>query len=524
MFFYKKTIVYFFYLYNKLRLNFKKSTIKKHYFMDVYQGISIGSYLLLMILIGIYSYKKSKNNVTDFLLGGRKMGAAVTALSAGAADMSGWLLMGLPGAMYASGLSSSWIAIGLTIGAYLNYLLVAPRLRIYTEKSGNSITLPDFFENRFRDNTRILRLISAIVILVFFTLYTSAGMVSGGRLFESSFGLSYNFGLFLTSMVVVFYTFLGGFLAVSLTDFVQGTIMVLALIIVPIVVIFEVGGPIETIEIIQAKDIKYLSFFQGTTTIGILSLLAWGVGYFGQPHILVRFMAIDHVKQLKNARRIGISWMIFTLGGAMLIGLFGIAYMAKKDLTIGDPETIFIFFSKILFHPLIGGFLLSAILAAVMSTISSQLLVTSSSITEDFYKGFFNRNASEKKLLFVSKISVIIVAVISLLLSLTPKESILNLVGHAWAGFGSAFGPLILLSLLWKRTSRNGAIVGMIVGGLTVLIWGSIQHPFNHVYSMIPAFTLSFISIIIISLLSDPPKQEILDEFNAVEKDLKDLY
>lgn len=492
--------------------------------MDVYQSISIGLYLLLMIVIGIYSYRQSESNVDDFLLGGRKMGAAVTALSAGAADMSGWLLMGLPGAMYVHGLSSSWIAVGLTIGAYLNYLLVAPRLRIYTEKSGNAITLPDFFENRFRDKTRILRLISAIIILVFFTLYTSAGMVSGGRLFESSFGLSYEFGLILTSFVVVFYTFLGGFLAVSLTDFVQGTIMILALILVPLVVIFEVGGPVEVVEIIQAKDLKYLGFFQGTTTIGILSLVAWGVGYFGQPHILVRFMAIEDVKELKKARTIGISWMIFTVGGAMLVGLVGIAYMVKKDLALGDPETIFIYFSKMLFHPLISGFLLSAILAAVMSTISSQLLVTSSSITEDFYKGFLDKKASQKKLLLVSRFSVILVAVISFLLSLTPKESILNLVGHAWAGFGSAFGPLILLSLLWKNTSRNGAIVGMVIGGLTVLLWIFLEHPYKVVYSMIPGFILSFLSIVIVSLFSETPKQEILAEFAAVEKDMKEKY
>lgn len=486
--------------------------------------ISIGLYFLLMVGIGFYAYRKATSNVNEFLLGGRKMGAAVTALSAGAADMSGWLLMGLPGAMFLSGISSSWIAIGLTIGAYLNYILVAPLLRIYTERANNAITIPDYFEKRFRDNSRLLRFISAIVILVFFTLYTSAGMVSGGRLFESAFNMSYTSGLLLTSSVVVFYTFIGGFLAVSLTDFVQGTIMVLALVLVPVVVFTQLGGVQSVFETIHLENPKYLSLFEGTTTIGIVSLLAWGLGYFGQPHILVRFMAIDTVKQLKSARRIGLTWMIFTVGGAMLVGLVGIAYMGQMNQSISDPETIFIYFSKVLFHPLIGGFLLSAILAAVMSTISSQLLVTSSSMTEDFYKAFFRRNASQKELLIVSRLSVFVVAAVSLGLSLSPKETILDLVGHAWAGFGSAFGPLILLSLLWRGTTRNGAIAGMIVGGLTVLLWTYLAHPYHEMYSMIPGFILSFLSIIIVSKLTASPSEEVLIEFDAVKKELRETY
>lgn len=492
--------------------------------MDIYEMISIGLYFLLMIGIGFYAYKKSTSNVNEFLLGGRRLGPAVTALSAGAADMSGWLLMGLPGAMFVAGISASWIAIGLTIGAYMNYVLVAPLLRIYTEKANNAITIPDYFEKRFRDNSRTLRLISGLVILVFFTLYTSAGMVSGGRLFESAFGMSYNSGLFLTSSVVVFYTFIGGFLAVSLTDFVQGTIMVLALVIIPVVVFFQLGGVMPVFETIHVANPSYLSFFEGTTTIGIISLLAWGLGYCGQPHILVRFMAIDHVKQLKSARRIGITWMIFTVGGAMFVGLVGIAYMQSMNQTISDPETIFIYFSKALFHPFIGGFLLSAILAAVMSTISSQLLVTSSSVTEDFYKAFFRRGASQKELLLVSRLSVVFVAVISLSLSLNPQETILDLVGHAWAGFGSAFGPLVVLSLLWKGTTRNGAIAGILVGGLTVLLWTYLDHSLNDWYSMIPGFALSFLSIIVVSKLTKAPSEEVLNEFDAVRKELRETY
>lgn len=492
--------------------------------MDIYQIISIGLYLVLMTSIGFYSYRKSTSNVNEFLLGGRQLGAAVTALSAGAADMSGWLLMGLPGAMFESGLSASWIALGLTIGAYMNYVLVAPRLRVYTEKASNAITIPDYFEKRFHDNKRVLRFISGLVILVFFTLYTSAGMVSGGKLFESAFNMDYYTGLWITSSVVVLYTFLGGFLAVSLTDFVQGTIMVLALILVPIVVFSELGGISSTFETIRLKDPNYLSLFQGTTWVGIVSLLAWGFGYFGQPHILVRFMAIDTVKQLRSAKRIGITWMAFTVGGALLVGLVGIAYMDQMGQSIDDPETIFIFFSKVLFHPLIGGFLLSAILAAVMSTISSQLLVTSSSMTEDFYKNFFRREASEKELLLVSRLSVLVVAVVALGLSFNPKDTILDLVSHAWAGFGSAFGPVMLFSLLWKRITRNGAVAGMVVGGLTVLLWTYLVHPFHELYSMIPGFALSSLAILIVSKIEKQPNAAVEEQFESVQQVLKETY
>lgn len=497
--------------------------------MNEYELIAIGLYMALMIGIGIYSWRKSNSNSDDFLIGGRKMGAAVTALSAGAADMSGWLLMGLPGAMYLSGLSSAWIAIGLTIGAYLNYVIVAPRLRVYTEIAQNAITLPVFFENRFKDKTQLLKIVSSIFILVFFTLYTSAGMVSGGRLFESAFGIDYYTGLYATTFVVVLYTFLGGFLAVSLTDFVQGTIMVTALVIIPIVLIVQLDGLGNTMDIINNKGANYLDLLKGTTTVSIVSLLAWGLGYFGQPHILVRFMAIGDVKDIPKAKRIGISWMILTVGGALLLGLFGIAYLYKFDqatmLQFDQSkelsETIFIHLSRALFHPLIGGFLLSAILAAVMSTISSQLLVTSSSMTEDIYKAFFNKTASPKRMLLVSRLSVLIVAIIALLLSLNPKDSILNLVGNAWAGFGAAFGPLIILSLLWKKTTATAGLLGMLVGGATVLLWVYISHDYKSVYEIIPGFILSFLTIVVVSLFSKPVDAAIVEEFDQVTKILK---
>ncbi|TWP23806.1 sodium/proline symporter PutP [Apibacter muscae] len=501
--------------------------------MDLYELISISLYFILMVAIGFYAYKKSTANTEEFLLGGRKMGAAVTALSAGSADMSGWLLMGLPGAMYISGLSASWIAIGLTLGAYLNYLYIAPRLRIYTELAGNSITLPVFFENRFQDQSRLLRVISSVLILIFFTLYTSAGMVSGGRLFEFAFGMHYNVGLCLTSLVVVVYTFLGGFLAVSLTDFVQGTIMVLALVTVPIVAVVILGGPMDTLEIIENKNNTYLSLFTGTTKVSVLSLLCWGLGYCGQPHILVRFMAIDSVKDLIKARRIGISWMIFTVGGALLVGLIGIAYLHKYDIDsmmIFDSskekaETIFIYFARVLFHPLISGFLLSAILAAVMSTISSQLLVTSSSITEDVYKAFINKKPTEKQAMIVSRLSVLGVAIIAFILSLTPRDSILNLVGNAWAGFGATFGPLIILSLFWKRTNAWGALAGMLTGGISVLVWVYAGlYDKTGIYEIIPSFFLSLVMIIIISLCTEKPKKEIIDTYDKMDVELEEKY
>ncbi len=497
--------------------------------MHVYELISIGFYMLLMVAIGVYSFKKSTSNSEEFLISGRKLGPVVTALSAGAADMSGWLLMGVPGAMYFTGLSSAWIAIGLTIGAYFNYVLVAPRLRVYTELAQNSITLPVFFENRYKDNKHILKISASIIILVFFTLYTSAGLVSGGKLFESAFGMDYLTGVWTTGLVVVIYTFLGGFLAVSLTDFVQGTIMVIALLVVPTVVIYQVGGIEATLSLVESKGTSYLDMFKGTTTVGILSLMAWGLGYFGQPHILVRFMAIDKPKDLVKAKKIGITWMVLTIGGALIVGLAGIAYLLKfdhetmhiYDQSNREAETIFIYLSRHLFHPLIGGFLLSAILAAVMSTISSQLLVTSSSLVEDIYKSFISPKASAKTLLLMSRLSVLIVAAIAMMLSLTPRDSILNLVGNAWAGFGAAFGPLVLLSLLYRKSTAQGALAGMIAGGMTVLIWIYFDHPFKAWYELIPGFSLSFITHILVSNLTYKHNPEIEREFATMEEEMR---
>ncbi|RSD28402.1 sodium/proline symporter PutP [Mesobacillus subterraneus] len=478
--------------------------------------ISLAVYFIAMILIGLYAYRKT-SDLSDYMLGGRGLGPSVTALSAGASDMSGWMLMGLPGAMYTSGISSAWIAIGLSIGAYLNYLILAPRLRTYTELANDSITIPDFLENRFSDTTKILRSVSAVVIIIFFTLYTSAGLVSGGTLFESAFGLDYRWGLFLTAGVVIVYTLFGGFLAVSLTDFVQGVIMFIALVLVPVVAFTELGGPTNVMDTVSAIDQTMMDLFKGTTFLGIISLLAWGLGYFGQPHIIVRFMAIKSMDELKPARRIAMTWMIVSIIGALAVGLVGIAYVQVNGVSLENPETVFIMFANILFNPYITGFLLAAILAAIMSTISSQLLVTSSALTEDFYKAFFRREATDKELVFVGRAAVLLVALVGIALSYTPNDTILSLVGNAWAGFGAAFGPVMLLSLYWKQMNRWGALAGIIVGSLTVIIWISIDGLSEFMYEMIPGFFLSLIAVIVVSKMTTGPGKAVKEEFNEME-------
>nr|WP_277753229.1 sodium/proline symporter PutP [Metabacillus mangrovi] len=473
-------------------------------------------YFIMMLGIGFYAFKQSTGDVEGYMLGGRGLGPAVTALSAGASDMSGWMLMGLPGEMYSTGLAAMWIAIGLTLGAYANYLIIAPRLRTYTIVANNSITIPDFFENRFHDRSKMLRTFSGIVIVIFFTLYCSAGMVSGGTLFKSSFGLDYTTGLLVTAGVVIAYTLFGGFLAVSLTDFVQGVIMFLALILVPVVALIDLGGFGSTVDQVRQIDPRLLDVFRGTTVLGIIGFLAWGLGYFGQPHIIVRFMAINSIKELRPARRIGMGWMVVSIVGALMTGLVGIAYVKANQIDLANPETIFIKFADVLFHPLITGFLLSAILAAIMSTISSQLLVTSSALTEDFYKTFFKRNASDKELVLVGRLAVLLVAIISILLSLNPNGTILDLVGNAWAGFGSAFGPAVLLSLYWKRMTKWGALAGMITGAVVVLIWLTAGLS-DVLYEMIPGFFLSLAAVIIVSLMTAKPSNDVTDNFEEMK-------
>ena len=484
--------------------------------------ISLTLYFIVMLLIGLYAYKKSTSDVAGYMLGGRSLSPSVAALSAGASDMSGWMLMGLPGAMYLTGVSSIWIAIGLVIGAFLNYLVVAPRLRTYTEIANDSITLPDFFENRFNDKSRLLRIVSSLVIVVFFTLYTSSGIVAGGKLFESSFGLNYEVGLYVTAGVVVAYTLFGGFLAVSLTDFVQGCIMFIALVLVPIVAISEVGGIAEMKSTVETINPELLNLFSGVSAIGIISAMAWGLGYFGQPHIIVRFMAIRSVKDMPTARRIGMTWMIVAIIGAMATGFAGIAYVAKTGIKLDDAETIFIVLSQLLFSPLIAGFLLAAILAAIMSTISSQLLVTSSSLTGDFYQAFLHRDASEKQLVLVGRISVFLVALVAIYLAYDRNSSILSLVSNAWAGFGAAFGPVVIGCLYWKGMTRNGALAGIIGGAVTVLIWIYAPITINGqslsawMYEIVPGFIVCSLAIYVFSKLSPKVEDSISSKFDEM--------
>jgi SSS family solute:Na+ symporter/sodium/proline symporter len=491
--------------------------------------ISLAVYFILMLAIGLYAYRKSTSDVSEYMLGGRQLHPAVGALSAGASDMSGWMLMGLPGAVFVSGFSAAWIAVGLVIGAYLNYLFVAPRLRVYTELADDAITIPDFFEKRFHDKSRALRVLSSVVIVIFFTLYTSAGVVAGGKLFEASFGLDYQLGLFLTAGVVVAYTLFGGFLAVSLTDFVQGCIMFVALILVPIVSFIVLKNEGDWASAAASVEPGYFGMWpEGMTVMGVISLLAWGLGYFGQPHIIVRFMAIRSLKDIATARYIGMSWMIVTVIGAVLTGIAGYAYTYAHGTPVDDPETIFIILSQILFHPLVAGFLLAAILAAIMSTISSQLLVSSSSLTEDFYKTFLRKEASQGELVTVGRISVLVVSLVAIALAFDRSSNILSLVGNAWAGFGAAFGPIILLSLYWRGLTRDGALAGMIVGAVTVLFW--LYAPIeiggkslsDIIYEIVPGFVLGGAAAIVVSIVGRDVLPHVLHRFGEMEKAMDD--
>ncbi|TWT24692.1 sodium/proline symporter PutP [Planomicrobium sp. CPCC 101110] len=501
---------------------------------SVFQIIALAVYMAAMLFIGWYSFKKTAN-LTDYMLGGRGLGPAVGALSAGAADMSGWLLMGLPGAIYVSGLVEAWIAIGLTIGAYLNWFFVAPRLRVYSFITKDSITIPSFLENRLKDNSRLLRVVSGIIILVFFTFYVSSGMVAGGVFFESSFGLDYHLGLVIVSAVVVAYTLFGGFLAVSYTDFVQGLMMFLALIAVPIIGIVATGGFSETAASIREVDPALLNFTTGASLVGVISAVAWGLGYFGQPHIIVRFMAIKTLKEVRQARRIGIGWMILSLFGAIATALVGLAYFQQNpNANLGDPEGVFIVLGQIFFHPLIAGFMLAAVLAAVMSTISSQLIVTSSALVEDLYKIAFKKVSTDKQYVTLGRLAVLVISLIAAFLAWEQNATILDLVAYAWAGFGAAFGPLILLALFWRKLTTWGALAGMVVGAATVIIWDSIgtaaEDPgataatnfIGSVYEIIPGFLLCLVVTLIVSLITYKPNKEITAEFDETERLIKE--
>lgn len=481
-------------------------------------------YIIGMILIGFIAYRFT-NNLSDYILGGRRLGSFVTGLSAGASDMSGWLLMGLPGAVYAAGLVEGWIAIGLTIGAYLNWLFVAGRLRMFTEYNANALTLPEYFHHRFGDRTRVLKIVSATIILFFFAIYCSSGVVAGARLFENLFGVPYATALWYGALATIIYTFIGGFLAVSWTDTIQATLMLFALFLTPIFVLIHLGGFEQTHDVIvqagAAVNKDFTDLFTGTTFIGLLSLSAWGLGYFGQPHILARFMAADSVKSIPNARRISMAWMIICLFGAVGIGFFGQAYFfANPDqaaIVSQNHEQVFVELSKLLFNPWIAGVLLSAILAAVMSTLSAQLLICSSAITEDFYKGMLRPKASEKELVWLGRVMVLVISAVAIVIAQDPKSKVLGLVSYAWAGFGCAFGPVVILSLFWKRINAAGAMAGMLTGALVVVFWNRVV-PDSGIYEMIPGFILATLAIVVVSLITPEPKAEIVDTFDNAEK------
>ncbi|MDC9580657.1 sodium/proline symporter PutP [Xenorhabdus sp. PR6a] len=479
-------------------------------------------YIAVMLLIGFAAYRSTRN-FDDYILGGRRLGSVVTALSAGASDMSGWLLMGLPGAIFFSGISESWIALGLLLGAYLNWRWVAGRLRVHTEANNNALTLPDYFTNRFEDKNKVLRIISALVILIFFTIYCASGVVAGGLLFENTFGISYEKAIWLGALATIAYTFLGGFLAVSWTDTVQATLMIFALILVPVLVLFKVGGVGEAINMIEAKNTAYLDMFKNLNIIAIISLLGWGFGYFGQPHILARFMAADSHQTIHKARRISMTWMFLCLAGTVAVGFFGIAYFEMYPEQAGsvlqNRERIFMELGVLLFNPWITGILLSAVLAAVMSTLSCQLLVCSSALTEDFYKAFIRTKASQKELVWVGRFMVLMVAIIAIVIAINPNNKVLSLVSNAWAGFGAAFGPVVLISVLWKRMTRNGALAGMLVGAITVLVW--MEFRWFSLYEIIPGFIFATIAIIVVSLLGKAPSQATQQRFIEAEAHYK---
>ena len=468
-------------------------------------------YLGALISLGIVFYRYSKT-LSDYILGGRRLRSGVAALSAGASDMSGWLLLGLPGAVYAAGINQIWIAVGLSIGAFLNWNFTAARLRVFTEIAGNAITIPDFLEQRFEDRSHLLRIVSATVILIFFAVYTASGLVAGAKLFESAFGWGYHPALFTGTAVIVLYTFLGGFLAVSWTDFFQGLLMLFALTATPVLLFFFHDNWSSIVSVVSSVNPQYLDATSGLTLIGLLSLLAWGFGYFGQPHILARFMAIDSPKSVPRAMGIGMGWMVMTLAGAVLIGFAGISYFA--DSPLADPEFVFIELVQQLFSPWLAGILLAAILSAVMSTVDSQLLVCSSAITDDFYKSLLRPKAAQKELVAVGRASVAAVAVAALVMALNPESMVLDLVAYAWAGFGASFGSVILFSLYWRRMTRNGALAGVITGALTVLVWRNLQGGVFDLYEILPGFIFSSLAIIIFSHIGGEPSEKTQNLFD----------
>lgn len=481
-------------------------------------------YFGLMIYIGFRYYNKT-STVSDYILGGRGLHKWVTALSAEASDMSGWLLLGLPGLAYLTGLSEAgWVAIGLIIGTYLNWRFVAKRLRIYTQSASDSLTIPEFFKNRLGDNKAILSAISSVFILIFFLVYTSSQFVAGGKLFNSVFGIDYTVSMFVCALIVVIYTFMGGFRGVCLTDFIQGLLMLFALLIVPFVAVMMLmdgGTSLSSINPLM------LSLFHDPLTgdyislVVIVSGLAWAIGYFGQPHILIRFMAINDPEEIPQARRFAMVWVILSLVAAISIGLIGQIFFQSAPLAGPEAETVFIKMTTTTMFSFAAGIVYCGILGAIMSTASSQLLVAASAISQDMYKAIIDKNASDKRLLIISRMTVLIISALSITLALDPNSSVFGIVSLAWAGFGSTFAPVILMTLFWRRTNIPGTIAGIVAGGLTVLIWYYKLAAVTGVYEIIPGFFVGIVTIYIVSKLTSEPDKHILDEYDSYKKSVK---
>nr|WP_246847721.1 sodium/proline symporter PutP [Vibrio crassostreae] len=483
------------------------------------------AYLIMMLAIGVIAYKRTSNS-TDYFLGGRSLGPWPAALSAGASDMSGWLLLGLPGYAYAAGFEAFWLAGGLLVGTWANWLISAKRLRTYSITT-ESLTLPEFLSRRFNDNSKLIQTISAFFILLFFLFYTSSGLVAGGKLFETVFGLDYTTAVIIGTVCVVSYTLFGGFLAVSWTDLVQGLLMSAALLIVPIAAMNGGLGQLSTdLHNINPELLTLWNDAKGEplSAIAIISLAAWGLGYFGQPHILARFKATRSNKDLTTARRIAVVWSALSMVGAMLVGLVGLIYVTNSGAPkLDDGEKIFMLLVNAMFHPVIAGILLAAILAAIMSTADSQLLVSSSALAEDLYKQVLKKDATSEEIVRVGRFAVILISLVALFLAMTPDSSVLGLVSYAWAGFGAAFGPAIVLSLYWSRMNRNGALAGIVVGGVTIVLWKQFTGGWFDVYEIVPGIILSTISIVIVSLITGEPEDEVKKQHAEFEKNLVEL-
>ncbi|MGO2318453.1 MAG: sodium/proline symporter PutP [Vibrio toranzoniae] len=483
------------------------------------------AYLIMMLAIGVIAYKRTSNS-TDYFLGGRSLGPWPAALSAGASDMSGWLLLGLPGYAYAAGFEAFWLAGGLLVGTWANWLISAKRLRTYSITT-ESLTLPEFLSRRFNDNSKLIQTISAFFILLFFLFYTSSGLVAGGKLFETVFGLDYTTAVIIGTVCVVSYTLFGGFLAVSWTDLVQGLLMSAALLIVPIAAMNGGLGQLSTdLHNINPELLTLWNDAKGEplSAIAIISLAAWGLGYFGQPHILARFKATRSNKDLTTARRIAVIWTALSMIGAMLVGLVGLVYVTNSGAPkLEDGEKIFMLLVNAMFHPVIAGILLAAILAAIMSTADSQLLVSSSAMAEDLYKQVLKKDATSEEIVRVGRFAVILISLIALALAMTPDSSVLGLVSYAWAGFGAAFGPAIVLSLYWSRMNRNGALAGIVVGGVTIVLWKQFTGGWFDVYEIVPGIILSTISIVIVSLITGEPEDQVKKQHAEFEKNLVEL-